>query len=92
MNTTSKQSTNRIVSEADIVSEATSDREVRPSEENSLTFLPHSLKPQKKISKKKKKFKRRRRLREVVHFDSDEEEELYFDWGNFFHAWKYRDD
>lgn len=69
MNITSEQYTTPIVLKAHILSEATSDKKVSPSEEIPSTSLTQRLKPQKKISKKKKKSKRRRRLREVTHFD-----------------------
>lgn len=92
MNTTSKQSTFPIAFEASLVSEATPDQKVRLSEEILPTSLPQALRPHKKIRRMKTKSKRRRRLREVFHFDSDKEGELDLDWGNFFYAWRPRDD
>lgn len=91
MITTFEQSTTLIVSEAPLVSEATSDQKVRPFEGIPSTFLSHALKPQNKINRKKKSM-RRRGLREVFHFNSNEEVELDLDWGNFFYAWTPRDD
>lgn len=84
MNTIYIQSTTPLVSEAPIVSEATFEQKVRPSKEIPSPSLPQALKPQKKISKNKRNSKRRKRLSEVIHFDSDEEEELDLDWGKIF--------
>lgn len=77
MNTTFEQSIGPIISEAPLVSDATSDQKVRHSKGIPSTFLPQALKPHNKISRKKKKLKRR--YQEVFHFDSDEEEELDLD-------------
>lgn len=76
MNTTSEQSTTLIVLEVPIVSEATFDQKTRPSEEIHSTSLPRALSPHNKISKKNKNSNRIIILREVIHFDSNEEEEL----------------
>lgn len=90
--TTSEHSTTPIVSEAHVVSEASFDNKIRHSEGIPSNTPPHALKPHNKIGKKKKKSKRRTRLKEVIHFDSDEEDRLDLNWGKFFYAWRLRDD
>lgn len=92
MNTTSEQSIASIISQASLDFDATSDKKVKLSEGIPSTTLPRELKPHKKISKKKNKSKRRIKLREMIHFNSDEEEELNLDWENFIYACRPRDD